>query len=493
MIFKKTWDRLISSGQLMVQALTDRNPNDWIKLGIILLVFAVCMVFGYKVSPKIALLSGLLVGGFIGFILLLRRPEIGIFLLIPITFFVAKEFGTGTSVPLNLTFLFAIAIIGIWIFRIISSRVPNHPPTNSINILSIVFLIATAISFIGGNIRWVINAQDQATLFAQVGGWLLYLVPIGLMLYVQTHINDVRWLKIMVWLFILLGSIYILSLFPPFDVLSRFNIFVIRSLESMYWTWLAALAFGQFLFNRKLYILYRIALGLLTLAIVVAGLSASRREWTSGWLPPILAIVTILWLRSWRIGLVTTVIAISTLAISKSSLITSALVSTNQYSITSRAATYPIMFELIKKNPIIGLGFANYSHYTYLYPILGWHVSFNSHNNYMDILAQTGVIGLALFLGLMVAIGLRGWKLRQRDVDGFSSGYINACLGGLVGMLAAGMLGDWFLPYLYNIGIAGFRSSIFAWIFLGGLLALGRIVDLQEKENPATGITNLAK
>ncbi len=52
------------------------------------------------------------------------------------------------------------------------------------------------------------------------------------------------------------------------------------------------------------------------------------------------------------------------------------------------------MFELIKANPIIGLGFANYSHYTYLYPILGWNVSFNSHNNYMDIIAQTGFCGL---------------------------------------------------------------------------------------------------
>ncbi len=53
-------------------------------------------------------------------------------------------------------------------------------------------------------------------------------------------------------------------------------------------------------------------------------------------------------------------------------------------------------------------------------------------------------------------------------------------------MLASGMLGDWFLPYLYNIGIPGFRSSVFAWIFLGGLLALARIFDKQDTENPST-------
>ena len=318
MINKINLNKVISSWHHLILAFTDRSPYDWIKLGIILLIFAVCMVFGYKVSPKLALLSVLLVGGFIGLILLLRHPEVGIYLLIPISFFVSWEVGTGTSVAFNLTFLFAIAILGLWIFRIISSRDPNNPPINTINTLSITFIIAAAISLIGGNIRWVIDAQDQASLFAQVGGGLLYIIPIGVMLYVQAHIKDLRWLKITVWLFILLGSIYIISLFPPFDFLSRFNLFVPRSLESMYWTWLAALAFGQFLYNKELHLRYKIALGLLTLAIIAAGLSGSRREWTSGWLPPLLAIVTILWLRSWRIGLAATLVAMTAIGVSKS-------------------------------------------------------------------------------------------------------------------------------------------------------------------------------
>ena len=35
-----------------------------------------------------------------------------------------------------------------------------------------------------------------------------------------------------------------------------------------------------------------------------------------------------------------------------------------------------------------------------------------------------------------------------------------------------GALGDWFLPFVYNIGIAGFRASVLGWLFLGGLLAM---------------------
>lgn len=443
------------------------------------------IILGFMASPKWALMAGVLICGVIGFIILLRRPEIGVFLLLPISFFAYWELGTGTSVAFNFTFLLSIAIIGIWIFRLITVRDRSISLTNSISTLSILFLIATCLSLLAGQVRWVIQAQDQASIPAQIGGWLLYVLPIGVMLYVQTHLQDIRWLKILTWLFIGLGAIYISTFFLPDQVVSKINVFTLGSTESIFWTWLAALTFGQFLYNKQLRTRYKIALGLLTVAIVLAGLSGDRGGWVSGWMPPLLAMATILWLRSWRLGLVCTVLAVIVLGITNLSIVTD-ISQNNQYSIYSRFATFPIMFKLIQANPILGLGFANYSHYTSVYPILGWYVSFNSHNNYMDILAQTGIIGLVLFICLMIAIGLRGFNLHKLQLDGFSSGYINACLGGLVGMLASGMLGDWFLPYLYNIGITGFRSGVFAWIFLGGLLAIGQMVDKQKQGEPST-------
>ena len=42
----------------------------------------------------------------------------------------------------------------------------------------------------------------------------------------------------------------------------------------------------------------------------------------------------------------------------------------------------------------------------------------------------------------------------------------------LAGTLVAMMLADWFLPFVYNVGFAGFRTSVVAWMFLGGLVAL---------------------
>jgi len=57
-------------------------------------------------------------------------------------------------------------------------------------------------------------------------------------------------------------------------------------------------------------------------------------------------------------------------------------------------------------------------------------------------------------------------------------------LGGLVGTLAAGMLGDWILPFVYNVGLHGYRSSVIFWLFLGGLVALEQIIRHPKTSSP---------
>ena len=95
-----------------------------------------------------------------------------------------------------------------------------------------------------------------------------------------------------------------------------------------------------------------------------------------------------------------------------------------------------------------------------------------SHNNYVDLIAQTGILGLSLFLWFAGTMLHTSWRFYQNLSDEFSQGYTASVLGGLVGTIVSGMLGDWFLPFVYNIGFAGLRSSILFWIFTGGLLAL---------------------
>src|SRR5205823_6261109 len=98
---------------------------------------------------------------------------------------------------------------------------------------------------------------------------------------------------------------------------------------------------------------------------------------------------------------------------------------------------------------------SNYYWYTPLFPIMGYAVRFNSHNNYVDIVAQTGLVGLACLAWLAWAVGRVGWQLRTRVPEGFAQAYVYGALGGLAGTLVAGTLGDWVLPLVYNIGLTG--------------------------------------
>jgi len=108
---------------------------------------------------------------------------------------------------------------------------------------------------------------------------------------------------------------------------------------------------------------------------------------------------------------------------------------------------------------------------------MGYNVQFNSHNNYVDIIAQVGLLGMAAFMWFVVEIGALGLRLRKKfdHTFGFTHAYVIGTLAGLGGSLVAGVLGDWFIPFVYNIGVRGFRSSVIAFLFLGGLVVIEQI------------------
>ena len=79
------------------------------------------------------------------------------------------------------------------------------------------------------------------------------------------------------------------------------------------------------------------------------------------------------------------------------------------------------------------------------------------------------------FVWIMAEIGNLGMRLRNTVQEGFAKAYVYSAVAGLIGMLTAAMLGDWVFPFVYNVGFTGFRSSLFGWLFLGGLVALENI------------------
>jgi O-antigen ligase len=209
-----------------------------------------------------------------------------------------------------------------------------------------------------------------------------------------------------------------------------------------------------------------------------------NNEWKSGYLPAFASVVVIIALRSTRVGLLIAVVGpmIATY-------LSSQAVATDEYSYSTRIEAWEIVLNMVKVSPLFGFGPSNYFWYTPLFPIRGYYVNFNSHNQYVDLIAQTGLLGLAGFLWFAVEVGRLGWRLRSQAPAGFAQAYVIGALSGLAGMLVAGMLADWFLPFVYNIGFSGFRAAMYAWLFLGGLVSIERWVRRQSKA-AATQETN---
>ena len=55
-------------------------------------------------------------------------------------------------------------------------------------------------------------------------------------------------------------------------------------------------------------------------------------------------------------------------------------------------------------------------------------------------------------------------------------------IGGIVGTLISAGLGDWVIPFVYNIGFSGFRSSLLCWLFMGGLVTIKYLMDSEPNQ-----------
>ena len=373
---------------------------------------------------------------------------------------------------LNVTMILVALLLGLWLLdMVVRQRQIQFAPSPTLWPL-FSFLVVAAISFGIGQLTWFTFAP-HAPLGAQLGGLAIFVLSACTFLLVANQVRDLGWLRTMTWAYLAFGvlAIFVGSVLPKFGLPTER---VIQPVGSLYFIWLVAIAFSQAAFNQDLHPGWRLALGGLVL-YTIYDLLFLRFAAKSAWLPSLFCIAAIIGFRSWRAGLVMIPVA----AVVVFYLITG-VASSEEYSVSTRYDAWLIMAQIIKNSPVWGLGFSNYYWYTPLFPIRGYAVSFNSHNNYVDIVAQTGFVGLLFFLLFLWQVGWLGWRLRGQAPAGFAQAYVYGALGGLAGMVVAGMLGDWVLPFFYNLGLSGFRSSMIGWLFLGGLVSVEQIIRRQK-------------
>lgn len=406
-------------------------------------------------------------------LVMLRYPPLGLVGIIIFGQFVPWGLGTGTNTTLNPAMLILAAMVALVILRAVIAKDPPEWVLSHTFLPLVVLLVVVIIATLVGQFHWF--TASPAPIRAQLGGAALFFFTVfAYMITAQTVVN-IRWLEALTWILLGCGAFYLtgfhlIGAYLPSLGSRLAPLFTRGASGAVLWVWLSAFCFAQLLFNPRADWRMRVGAGGLLAAVLFVRMKLAL-SWTSGWLPVIITLAVMVWVGFPKLRPYAVFVAVGALLFASKNFI-DVILSGNQYSLGTRLAAWKILGQIILVEPIFGVGPANYYNYTPLFRIMGYAVKFNSHNNYIDLVAQVGLAGLACYFWFFWESLRLGWRLLKTVPDGFPRAYVIACLGGAVGTMASGMLGDWVIPFVYNIGFAGFRASVLGWMFLGGLVAL---------------------
>jgi hypothetical protein len=465
---------VISQSESALPRWLARTPRWWAPCLVMVGVLLASWYFAQRASAlNLALVAGLMLAPPV-LLLHARWPALGPAALVAASLLIPVAIRTGRQTQINITVLLIGALTGLWALDVLLRR-DVRLARSRVHLPLFALLLAALLGFLTGQLPWFM--AQPAPMRSQLGGLAIFFLSAAAFLLMGHRVPSLVWLERITWLFLALGALYMLGRLIPIPSVGRriTDLFVGGSDGALFWVWLTVMVFAQAAFNRGLRTRWRLILGGIAVATLYVALYQGR-DWTSGWLPAVVAVLVALWAGAPRLGALAT-LAGGAVASQYLGAISDILIGgSNAYSLLTRREAWRIVLEIARVSPVFGLGPANYYWYTHLYPIFGYAVQFNSHSNYVDLIAQTGLLGLACFLWFAWQAGRLGWSLRSRVAPGFAQAYVYGALGGLAGMLVAGFLGDWVLPFVYNIGLNGMRASALGWLFLGGLVALERLL-----------------
>jgi O-antigen ligase len=405
--------------------------------------------------------------------------------LILISTLLADGIGTGTGTKLTFTFLTLNLWLFIWLFKMfVVERKLNVIPSIA-NWPILAFCVVVVLSTI-----WSTVYADKSVsyyfsdkIFPRLMTAVVLMISPLTVLMVGNAIRDVRPLRIIVWWFLTVGFVFgtigivLGGVVGPLNVRGQFSV------------WVVLFAAGQFFFNRKLSLALRIVL-LVIIGIwiyIILGLGFS---WLSGWLPVFSGLVLISLIYS-RKMLIPIGLAVLVYVIANFGVLEQRLGSESEASGVTRANAWTQAFDVTSDHLLLGTGPAGYQFYFLVRGVYSGAIGTGqlAHNNYVDILAQLGVVGLLLWLmvwGTLGFISFRMYRSVPADESGFISGLKASLLTAWPVTMLTMMLGDWITPFTYTQGLAGIDYTIWHWVMPGMSLALYSISQTKRaNQHPA--------
>ena len=447
----------------------------WMRVLVVILILLAAAFLGHRASAQYA---GLIVAGF-GALALLYQPRLGLLAIIGAALIAPLEFGTGTEVRLNTATLLVPALLVVWILAIAVRRRVRFTPSSA-NPPLLLFLGASLLSLLIGIATWdPVVPRSSNFILVQLAQWAIFVFSAGAFWLTANLATEGKWLRRMTWSFLLIGGAAAIGRqLPGLSSLTN-QVTTIAFIRPPFWVLLAGLAGGQLLFNRSLRGITKWGLAAVVLSAFFYAF-VEQQEAASNWVGIGVVAAVLLWLRFPRLRwpMLVFVVALAVTGILFPSVYEFAG-GEEEWTLSgqSRIVLGGRVIEVTMRNPVTGLGPAGYRPYANMKPLryggAYWlQPQINSHNNYVDLFAQGGILGLALFAWFAVTVGRLGERLRMRYPVGFTGGYVNGLLACGTASLVLMMFADWILPFVYNIGFPGFQASVLVWLFMGGLVAL---------------------
>ena len=144
-------------------------------------------------------------------------------------------------------------------------------------------------------------------------------------------------------------------------------------------------------------------------------------------------------------------------------------ITTVNYAVVERIAHWQAAINIAEVNPFSGVGLGNYEIVYNSYRLLNWKEPLgHAHNYYLNILAETGIIGFLIYLAFWISIFTITWQSRYHP-DRFSRS------------IAIGLLGAWTYIAIHSIFDNLFVNNLF--LHIGLLLSILAILHQQVSES----------
>ena len=134
---------------------------------------------------------------------------------------------------------------------------------------------------------------------------------------------------------------------------------------------------------------------------------------------------------------------------------------------SGRGALAAAALSIWQEAPILGVGPGN----SYIYMLQRSPIG-TPHNQYLNILVEFGILGLAAWLTFLAGAWRAGLQIYRSAKLPVHRTYALGWLGMFAGMVAGGITGDFMIHSIRNSGLELFSAYYLQWVLLGGLVAI---------------------